>query len=139
MSVSSAPLRPVHGAAGAVIAAISDQRDLPLVLVAAAQAAQRGGALLLVHATRSRSRGDDAELRDRALSLAMLCDVEASWATAVGRPHRALARACRDEHAALIVVGVSRSRILSGRVDRVLASARRLQRRTRTPVHLTVT
>jgi K+-sensing histidine kinase KdpD len=124
-----------------VVAAIANHADLPLVLVAGAQAQRLGAALVLVHVTAPRSRRSDPgiALRDRALTLARLTGVEATWTPAIGRADAVLARMCRDYRAALIVVGASRRELATWRRHRVLAAARRLKRRSHTPIHIITT
>lgn len=157
MSTSSAVSRSAGRRTGPVVAALADRADLPLVLVAAAEAERRGAALALVEVTAPRSRWSigatrapvpdvvpnrsepDSGLRDRALTLAQLSGAAVSWTSAAGRPDVVLARYCRDHHAALIVVGASRHELATWRRRRVLAAAQRLGRRARTPIHIITT
>lgn len=157
MSTSSAVSRSAGRRAGPVVAAIGTAADLPLVLVAAAEAEHRGGILVLVHVTAPRSRrgarsgavpesgphagGSDSEraLRDRALTLAQLTGAEVTWTSAVGRADDVVARLCLDNRADLIVVGASRRQLATWRRRRVLAAARRLRRRAHTPIHIITT
>ena len=147
--------------AGPVVAAITGCADLPLALVAAAQAKRRETALVLVHVTGRRpkwtlavgagcppaphtggatgGRDSAAALRDRALTLAQLSHVDVTWAYAIGRPNRVLARYCRDNSAALIVIGASRRQLTAWRRRKVLSAARRLKRRAHTPIHIITT
>jgi Universal stress protein family len=155
MSASSSVSRSAARRTGPVVAAIVNRTDLPLVLVAAAQAEHRRAALVLVHVTRSRwrvandgtcapvphraaaSRYDPSTaLRDRALTLAHLSAAEVTWTAAIGRPDNVVARLCRDNGAGLIIVGASRRQLATWRRRRVFAAARRLQRRANTPIHI---
>ncbi len=161
MSASSAMSRSAGRRTGPVVAAIGTQADLPLVLVAAAQAERRGAALVLVHVTVPRPRRSIASgathppvphaaetasgrdpgiaLRDRALTLAQLAGDGATWLSAIGRPDDVVARFSRDHRAALIVVGASRRQLVTWRRHRVLAAARRLQRRAHAPINIITT
>ncbi len=159
MATPSALSRAARSRTGPVVAAIGNPADLPLVLVAAAQAERRGAALVLVNVMAPRSSwsvvpstirvpvpraavsGCDPSvgLRDRALTLAQLASVEATWLSAVGDPDDIVARFCRDNRAALIVVGASRRELATWRRHRVMAAARRLKRRARTPIHIVTT
>ncbi len=160
MSASRAMRRSARTRTGPVVAAIVSHSDLPLVLVAAAQAQRRGTALVLVNVKVPRSNWDIASgatpagiphgaaasecelsfaLRDRALTLAELADVEVTWLSAVGHADDVVARLCRDNRASLIVVGASRRELATWRRHRVLAAARRLKRRARTPIHIITT
>lgn len=159
MSAASAPSRSAGSCTGPVVAAIASSVDLPLVLVAAAQAERRGATLVLVNARMPgynwsfvpgtirgltpryvASGGDHGlALRDRALSLAQLCGVEVTWLSSVGHPNAVVARYCRDNRAALLVVGASRRQLVTRRRHRMLAAARRLRRRAHTPIHIVTT
>ncbi len=159
MSASSALPRSAGSHTEPVVAAIVSHSDLPLVLVAAALAERRRAPLALINVKVPRShrrvvprtilapapsaaaRGCDpgVALRDRALTLALLAGVEVTWLSAVGYPDDVVARFCRDNRAALIVMGASRRRLATWRRARVLAAARRLKRRAHTPIHIVAT